>query len=280
MGILDTLKSWADVVIPVVIKTARSVGRFLTSASEAADALMKGDRLAFEVTSSSREVVSHKGPGDGHAQSREDNAGRQLAKVEMSVSELRRALATQAHAHKLALMITELRVSGEILRGISANIELHSSNLQIHLHTIKNTTGLVADVNRQRTAIKTMVGKINHIMNVLKLNDGKISGLDVDMRMGDISVKSAYRAYESAQKHLKDEILRFGGAIDAQWRRIDAVAEMSKGVPQRSKILHWLNAEVKPSLTKANDAAADIYEKVQLIAPLEQQVIAEMASFD
>jgi transposase len=177
-------------------------------------------------------------------------------------------------------MITELRVSGEILRGISANIELHSSNLQIHLHTIKNTTGLVADVNRQRSAVYAMVGKINHILNVIGQKDSKLSGLDVEMRMGDISLQSAYRAYEGAQKHLVAEILRFGEAIDAQWRRIDAVAEMSKGVPQRSKILHWLNCEVKPSLTKANDSAAAIYEEIQLIKPLEKQVIAEMKGFD
>jgi hypothetical protein len=276
MSFLDKIKNWVVAAIPSVISVAQKVETFLTTAASAADALMKGGVFAQELSSSPREAVEDARSREVAVQSRDQHLSRELSQMNHELAHLKQAVARQAQANKLALMITELRVAGEILRGISANIELHASNLRIHLHSIRNTSGLLSDVNRQRKAIKTMVGKINHIFNLLGKDGEKISGLDVERRHGDISIKDAYMAYDETRKNLIDEVYRFGKAIDDQWVRIDAVAKMARAVGQNRRIQDWLDTEVRPSLMSANESAKLIYENIHGIAPLEEQVVAEL----
>lgn len=283
MGFLDGIRNWIKPAIARAIEITKGVGQFLTTAANTAEALFKGEELAREVSGPPRSVGTEQESNWSVAVARRDqHIHRQIGELSQELVIVKQRLASSENTNKLALMLIELRVSGEILRGIGANIDLHSANLRIHLQTIRNVTGLLDDVNRQRTAIKTLVGRVNHILNVLGRHgsDEKIVGLDVERRDGAISIKAAYEAYEDTKGKLTQEVLRFGGVVDAQWKNVDAVDALSKHAPQRRKIARWLDIEVRPALHAANSSAKDVFERIGCLMTIENQLKNELLEIE
>ncbi len=283
MGFLDGIRNWIKPAISKVIEITKGVTQFLTTATNTAEVLFKGEGLAREVSSAPRSLETEQEPNRSVAIARRDqHVHRQIGELNQELVNVKQRLASSENANKLALMLIELRISGEILSGIGANIDLHSANLRIHLQTIRNMTGLLDDVNRQRTAIKTLVGRVNHILNVLGRHgsDEKIVGLDVERRDGAISIKAAYEAYEDTKRKLTEEVLRFGGVVDAQWRNVDTVDALSRHAPQRSKIARWLDLEVRPALEAANSSAKDVFERIGCLMTIENQLKNELLEIE
>ena len=160
MGFLDGIRNWIRPAIGKAIEITKEVGQFLTTAANTAEALSKGEELAREVSSARRSIETEQEPNRSVAVARRDQyVHRQIGELSQELVIVKQRLASSQDANQLALMLIELRVSGEILSGIGANIDLHSANLRIHLQTIRNMTGLLDDVNRQRTAIRPWLVK-------------------------------------------------------------------------------------------------------------------------
>jgi hypothetical protein len=156
----------------------------------------------------------------------------------------------------------------------ASNIRLHSANLQIHLQTIRNVTGLLDDVNRQRLALKRLMRTVNHLINVqgLRSRVEPIEGVDVEMRRGAISLNSAYQAFEKTQELLRTELLAFGHSNNDL--TIKAQTLLKQATPDQRQ---WLTHAVLPAMSKANEAAKNLYDELRDMPHLEKETRAELS---
>ncbi|MDP3230727.1 MAG: hypothetical protein Q8N13_22520 [Acidovorax sp.] len=156
----------------------------------------------------------------------------------------------------------------------ASNIRLHSANLQIHLQTIRNVTGLLDDVNRQRIALKRLMRTVNHLINVQGLRNKvePIEGVDVEMRRGAISLNSAYQAFEKTQELLRTELLAFGHSNNDL--RIKAQKLLRQASPDQCQ---WLTHVVLPAMSKANEVAKYLYDELRGMPLLERETRAELS---
>lgn len=180
---------------------------------------------------------------------------------------------------QLQIDVMELIVSASTFERFTNNINLHAANLQIHLQTIQNTVGLLDDVNRQRVAIKAVMGTINHMINVLGINEDvrKLEGLDIDIRPGSVSIIKVYDAFENARALLVHEIESFTSAIHEQQNRVENVRSAARLVPATSsKVSDWLESSVEPRLSEAKQSAETLKGELLVIPRLEAGLRREL----
>jgi len=152
-----------------MVKTA---DKALSTAQDVVDALLKGRVYIYVNPSESSTEKSN-------TMERPDIMGSKYAKpdeieeLHSSINENKKKLSTIKNENELEhrriqlqIDIMELIVSAATFERFANNINLHASNLNIHLQTIQNTAGLLDSVNRQRVAIKALMGTINHLINV------------------------------------------------------------------------------------------------------------------
>ncbi len=206
----------------------------------------------------------------------------EIAELQSTIEESRKNLVAVKENNEiehrriqLQIDIMELIVSASTFERFTNNINLHASNLQIHLHTIQNTSGLLDDVNRQRVAIKALMGTVNHLINVTGFTDKvrKLEGLDIDMRPGSISILSAYEAFENTRSLLLSEIDSFGQSIQNQMELIERVRVAARGLPNTSrKVSNWLNESIEPKLIDAKNSAEKLKGELLVIPRLENDL--------
>ncbi len=180
---------------------------------------------------------------------------------------------------QLQIDLMELIVSSATFERFASNINLHAANLQIHLQTIQNTSGLLDDVNRQRIAVKALMGTVNHMINVLGITDkvNRIEGLNIDIRPGAISIKRAYEAFEMTRDLLLQEIDSFSNATQEQLDRVEAIRKTARQVHGVSaKISAWLEKSVEPKLMDASKAALELKGELSVIPRLEATLRQEL----
>ena len=113
-----------------------------------------------------------------------------------------------------------------------SNIQIHAANLEIHLHTIRNVTGLVEDVNALRFGLKRTMGTVNHLINILQHaglgHADKLAGIDVEREQGAISIRAAYDAFDKTRLLLGEEVRALMALAEQHLhdvRRVQAEAE-------------------------------------------------------
>lgn len=207
MGFLSTIGSWIGSAARAVGQVVSGVRDFLSRPSvregyEQVQRDMQVYRPAPRHTplGLDRELMAS---AVRQTQQRADAALQQIQQLRHEQTEANRRSALHSQWMNLVLQ------SSAFDRYIS-NIEIHAANLEIHLHTIRNVTGLVEDVNALRFGLKRTMGTVNHLINLIH-NAGlghadKLAGIDVERDEGAISIRAAYGAFEKTRGLLSAEV--------------------------------------------------------------------------
>lgn len=283
MGILSSIGSWVSSAISVARNVVKAADVVLSTAADVVDALLQG-RVIINPSESSTEKTKTMDRPDIMG-SRHSNIN-EIEELHSSIDENKKKLSTIKNENELEhrkiqlqIDIMELIVSASTFERFANNINLHASNLNIHLQTIQNTAGLLDSVNRQRVAIKALMGTINHLINITG-SDGvvkKLEGIDIDIRPDSISINNVYKSFEYTRSLLVEEIDSFSKSIQEQMNRIDAVKEVAKSVPDsRHKINQWLSNAVEPKLISAQKQAEKLKSELLIIPRLENKLRHEL----
>lgn len=281
MGLLSSIKIWVGGAISVAKTVVSAAAIFVSKAATVVDALLEGKSIIESKESSSadnRDCNIERPDIMGRSGSRNS----EIAELQSTIDESRKKLISVKEDNELEhrriqlqIDIMELIVSASTFERFTNNINLHASNLQIHLHTIQNTSGLLDDVNRQRVAIKALMGTVNHLINVTGSTEKvrKLEGLDIDIRPGSISIHSAYDAFENTRSLLLNEIDSFSKSIQSQMERIEDVRAAARKLPDASrKVSSWLNESVEPKLLDAKRSAEQLKGDLLVIPRLENDL--------
>lgn len=288
MGILSNIGKWVFENMPAVVGVVKSAAELEHKSVSVIDALLEGKTILAadekQQAPSGRKKTSHersdvtgksvnqsRSPDISGAQQSADEGKKKAAVEEMNELEHRRI--------QLQVEVMGWIMSSFTFERFSSNINLHAANLQIYLQTIQNMEGLLGDVNRQRVAVKALMGTVNHLVNVLGLVDkvNKIEGLDIDIRLGTISIISAYEAFENARSLLLHEIDSFSEAIQEQLAHVENVRSAARRLPNISpQIGSWLEASIEPKLIDAKKYADELKGELLAIPRLNASLRREL----
>jgi hypothetical protein len=288
MGILSSIGAWVATNLPTVTKFVKKAAEVVHKTASIVEALLEGRTILVddEKLQSAERTKNHNSRPDvmGERQSHST----EMAELQLSIDESKKKLITIEETNdmghrriQLQIDVMELVVSSSTFERFTNNINLHAANLQIHLQTIQNTAGLLDDVNRQRVAIKALMGTVNHLVNVMNVGDKvkKLEGLDIDMRPGSISILGAYEAFENTRGLLLQEIESFSDAIQEQMVRIESVRSAARRIPDVSrKISSWLSDSVEPKLLDAKKSSDELKGELLVIPRLEANLRRELAT--
>lgn len=287
MGILSTIGGWVSGAISKARDIAKGAEIVLSTAASVVDALFKGRSFVYENGEhdpASDSPRSSSGRPDIMGSGNQNNS--EIADLYSTIDENRKKLVSiqdkndlEHRQIQLQIDIMELIVSSSTFERFTNNINLHASNLHIHLQTIQNTAGLLDNVNRQRVAIKALMGTVNHLINITG-NEGtvrKLEGLDIDVRQGSISIYGAYQSFENTRQLLINEVKSFSSSIQTQMDRIDAVKSAARHVPgKRSIVNSWLSDSVEPKLIEAKNAADKLKGELEVFPRMESNLRREL----
>lgn len=291
MAFLATVGIWVVTNLPTFLKMAKRVAKFVHSAAEASEALLEGRKIVgMDAPVSKKREKPERADERPDFMSTKKSQADPVADLVARVDESKKHLAAIEHDneidHKrisLQIDVMELMISAQTFERFTNNINLHAANLQTHLYTIKNTAGLLDDVNRQRVAIKALMQTVNHMINVLNIERDvpKISGIDINIRQGAISIADSYRAFEATKELLVVEIESFTTSIDDQLARADRVRQSARVVPSMSgTVSKWLEKSVEPKLLAAKKAADELRGEVTMIPRIESTLRRELLMSD
>ena len=282
MGLLSKIGSWVSTNLPIVTKVVKKAAEVVHKAASVVESLLEGRDIL-------NDDDKNKAPHDrkGGNTKRPDVMGGDssweqstyLNDLNKSINENKQKLMAVQDKNEIEhrriqiqIDIMELVVSASTFERFTNNINLHAANLQIHLQTIQNTAGLLDSVNRQRVAIKALMKTVNHMINVLNVNNKvePIAGIDIDIRQGSISIHKAYEAFENTRQLLIDEIESFSFAIQDQLGRVENVRSSARGIPDVGrKVSAWLSDSVEPKLIDAQKFANSLKGELLVVPALE-----------
>jgi len=280
MSILAVVGRWVVSNLPTAVKVVKKAAELVHNAASAVDALLEGKKIISEPIKKLQQKVPPLTRIDILEQGdRPAQQASELTEIQASLDENKKRLSAinenneiEHRRIQLQIDVMELIVSASTFERFTNNINLHAANLQIHMQTIQNTVGLLDAVNRQRVAIKAVMGTINRMINVLGIKDDvrKLEGLDIDMRPGSVSVFKAYEAFENTRALLINEIDSFSNAIHEQQMRVEAVRASARSIPATSsKVSNWLEKSVEPRLAEAKRSAEALKGELLTIPKLE-----------
>lgn len=291
MAFLAKVGVWVSENLPTFLKITKGLAKFIHSAAEAGEALLEGRNIVGTDAPTAKKGAK-RAPADDRPdflsakKSQPDPVADLVARVDESKKQLAAIEHDNEIDHKrisLQIDVMELMISAQTFERFTNNINLHAANLQTHLYTIKNTAGLLDDVNRQRVAIKALMQTVNHMINVLNIEGDvqKISGIDINIRQGGISIADSYRAFEATKELLVVEIESYTKAIDEQLARADRVRQSARVVPSMSgNVSKWLEKSVEPKLLAAKEAADELRGEVSMIPRIESTLRRELLKSD
>lgn len=291
MSFLSKIGGWVAENLPTLLKITKGVAKFVHSAAEAGEALLEGRKIVGTEAQKSKQREASSDDNErpdflAKGKSESDPVADLVERVDASKKQLAAIEHDNATDHRrisLQIDIMELMISAQTFERFTNNINLHAANLQTHLYTIKNTAGLLNDVNRQRVAVKALMKTVNHMINVLKIENDvpKISGIDIDIKEGAISIADSYRAFEATKLLLVAEIDAYTGAIEDQLSRADRVRQSARLVHSMSgNVSKWLERSVEPKLLAAKDAAAEMKADILMIPRIEATLRRELLKPD
>jgi hypothetical protein len=287
MGILASIGSWVMRNLPTVVKIVKKAADLVSKSAAVVEALLEGKKLVNDVgpsttkPKSATEIERPNLVGDEDKKPSND-----FSMLVERIDESRNKLASIKNENEiehrriqLQIDIMELLVSAQTFERFTNNINLHAANLQIHIHTIQNSAGMLDDINRQRVAIKALMGSFNHLVNVLGVGDKvkKIEGINIDIKPGAVSIHGAYEAFENTRTLLLNEIDSFHTAIGVQLTRVENVRSTAKHIPGiSSKISYWIEKSVEPRLLDAKANAESLKGELSVIPRLEASLRKEL----
>lgn len=290
-GLLAKIGTWVATNLPTVVKIVKKTAEVVHKAASIVDTLLEGRKILDEdrnrPVTGGRTSPSIERPDVMTRSSKTKDT--ELLELQQRIDESKSKLVfveeenEQDHKRiQLQIDLMELVVSSATFERFANNINLHAASLQIHLQTIQNTAGLLDDVNRQRVAVKALMGTVNHMINVLGITDKvqKIEGLDINIKPGAISIRRAYDAFEMTRSLLLQEIDSFSEATQEQLNRVEVIRKAARQVPgASSKMSNWLEKSVEPKLMDARKTAIDLKGELSVIPRLEAALRQELENF-
>lgn len=291
MGFLSNVGAWVSVNLPTFVKVTKNVAKFIHSAAEAAEALLEGREIVGTESPPSKKKpksqTTTERPDFSHGASKQSDQVVELAarvdESKMQLAEIEQGNENEHRRISLQIDVMELMISAQTFERFTNNINLHAANLQTHLYTIKNTSGLLEDVNRQRVAIKALMQTVNHMINVLKISSDvdQIKGIDINIRQGAISIADSYRAFETTKDLLVAEIDAYACSIDEQLTRVERVRKGARLVPtMTASVSNWLEKSVEPKLISAKEAAEEIKAEIVMVPRIEASLRRQLLNAD
>lgn len=209
MGFLSTIGGWIGTAARVVSKVVSGVQDLLDGPSvrEEYEKVRRGLDVFVPAPERSPLAIDH-GLMMGVAAARQAQQRADAALEQVQAQRREQAVAAQHLVLRGRMM--DLALQASAFDRYVSNIQIHAANLEIHLHTLRNVTGLVEDVNALRFGLKRTMGTVNHLINLLQ-NAGlghadKLAGIDVEREEGAISIRAAYDAFENTRCLLSREI--------------------------------------------------------------------------
>jgi len=291
MTFLANIGIWVTQNLPTFLKVTKGVAKFIHSAAEVGEALLEGRKIVGTAAPSSKKKGKANAEGErpdffSTGASRSDPVADLVVRVDESKKRLAAVEQDNETDHRrisLQIDVMELMISAQTFERFTNNINLHAANLQTHLYTIKNTAGLLDDVNRQRVAVKALMQTVNHMINVLRIEAvvPKIAGIDINIKQGAISIADSYRAFEATKDLLIAEIDSYTIAIDDQLERADRVRQSASLVHSMSgSVSKWLEKSVEPKLLAAREAAGEMKAEITMIPRIEATLRRELLKPD
>lgn len=287
-GIIAKIGNWVANCLPIAVNIAQKAANVVSKTAAVVGALMEGKKIFVESEISGSESKQKTTKVDrpdlfGSSQSKGTS---ELVEIQLLMDESKKKIieikeenSLEHKRIKLQIDIMELIVSSATFERFANNLNIHASNLQIHLQTIQNTAGLLDDVNRQRTAIKATIRTVNHLINVLGVSDKveKIEGINIEIKPGAISIHNAYKAFESTKILLIDELDMFTSAIKDQLDRVENIRNASRQIPKTGKsVSQWLESSVELRLNDALKTANELKCDLDVIPRLESSLKQEI----
>lgn len=279
MGLIAAVGAWVVSNLPTFVKVTKRVAAFVHNSAEVVDAFLEGrafvniridDPPQKAITQIARPNVDFW----GNKQDR-DNFSSLSTIIEERKKEFDHHSLQDATEHKklkLQVDILELIIAAQHLERFSNNIRIHSANLETHYQTIRNMTGILDDVNHQRVAIKTLLRTVNHLINATGSSNvvEKISGIDVEIKEGSISIHDSYKAFEATRALIIEEIQGYLGYLASQRTAIERVRASAMDIPVVNvKIDQWLNKTVLPAIATAEEGAKSLGSDLTCIKMIE-----------
>lgn len=239
MGFLAKIGAWFSKAIPAVYNFVKRVAGFAADTAAIADAHLKGqDLLPFHdpgmrETENQAVVVARptfmptreeKHDVIADIESRLDQTKRQIQTLEQGTEDNTRKM-------MLHIRIMELIISSQTFERFINNIQIHASNLQIHLQTLRNMVGMLRNVDRHRLAIKALMQNFNHLINLVGAKMDRISGIDVNMEPGSISINDSYNAFINTKELILKELDAYLRAIKNQQNSADQIRKEARQIP-------------------------------------------------
>jgi hypothetical protein len=282
MGVLTNVGQWVTKNLPTVVSFVKKVAKFTVEAKAVVDVLLEGRKIVLQ---EGKDAIKKNGKIKDdrlNILSSKPKSNNEISLLVKSINENKKTLQTVRQCNEvdhnrigLQIDVMELIVSAQTFERFTNNISLHAANLQIHLRTIQNMVGVLDAVNRQRTGVKALMKTVNHLINVLGVEDkvDRIDGVDVNMRPGSISIFEAYEAFENTRNILIEEIILFAGATDLQLQRVEDVRCAAQKLPEiSSKVSSWLGTSVEPKLMAAKKQAESLRGELVMIPKLEMSL--------
>jgi len=284
--LIQQVGEWVSRVKEPLNIALEKVTDLLDHATKLADLYQKGKDMMANVDDTVQPVRPSKTStrpnflGTEHSDNHRDEISQLVVLIDGYAKQLQSVESENKRGHdKIALQIAvvELITSNQIGNFIN-NLRIHASNLRIHLQTIQNTAGLLDDINRQRTGIKATIGTLNRVLNEFK-NEGLlgnvelISGIDLGIKDGSISIRDAYRHFENTRKLIEAEISACLSFIDKQFETVDNLRNYASRVPHMSvQTSNWLENDIVVSLRAFKKDAESLKGQISVIPRMQSEI--------
>jgi hypothetical protein len=253
-----------------VARITKSVAKFVHDAASTVEAFFEGRKYVERLPEPPNSGQDDDDRPDFSKKTKNDNLNQLAELVTSHKKELHKHSEEDSAEHKrlqLQIDVLEIIIGSQTIQRYSNNIQLHQANLGIHIHTIKNTKGLVDDVNRLRVAIKRTMSAVNQLIRAQGPHSKiePIEGIDVEIRQGAISIHDSYQAFEQTKLLLVNEIEGFSKYLDSQFAALNRVRKAAAALPSTPQgLIKWLDEKIEPSLRNTKKGALQI--KTELVS--------------
>ncbi|MEJ5152549.1 hypothetical protein [Comamonas sp. MYb396] len=271
MSLLGTILEWGTkafkFVNSIVPKAKKFIDTIADMGADAGKSINTGDIRNLPEHPNRREKLPWEAPPLEIPSKNRTNWS--AIKLENKVNQLEHALTQTQHRHHeiqhnsyIRAELLEIVMRMQALARYSSNISIHMANLEIHLQTIRNVSGLLNDVNRQRTAVKVVMRTLNHMINVLGVDSKvpRIQGIDIDSKDGAISIMAAYKAFQKTQDLIRKEVLAFG-AENEDLRKKAVALRLQCNTAQK----FWIDDFVLKRVSYSNEVAKQLFEGLSAV---------------
>ncbi len=287
-GALRSVSEWVKEAAAPIASVVKQVGSWMKDIGQVTEAHLEGKNIVIDDASGRKSTESlDYGRPDFYSENSDESNQILLVKIEESKSEIQKLDKQSVDRYnklKLQIEVVELIIAAQTFNRFASNIQLHESNLRIHHQTIQNSAGLLDAVNRQRVGIKALMTQVNRVirsLDVAGINSTaceQIKNIDVDPRLGAISIAAAYESFQGARRLLEKEASEYIKMVDQQISHALKIKSLAESVPdKRNPVSNWIDRKVLPGLKQSKSSTEDLLVSIATIPIIEAKEQEELS---